>query len=257
MPKQKWRGGALIAPVPAVMVSCGNMEKSNIITVAWTGIINTNPPKTYISVRPQRHSYQIIKESGEFTINLTTEDLVKATDFCGMYTGKKVDKYVKIYSSAGKLVCDDGVDSDKNYTRTYKLTGKPGDIFTVKISDDMSAVWDVACSEAYSVSVDLPDEGVGIGNAFVISAFYFVVPAGRENFTVWSHGLTGNNILELRDRNGRSVKLAELNGKRMEIKHANPDPSKPSVWQLILRNRGTSTIGLENTTGEIFTELPF
>ena len=66
MSKIKWRGGALIAPLPPVMVSCGDMEKSNIITVAWTGIINTIPPKTYISVRPKRYSYDIIKKSGEF-----------------------------------------------------------------------------------------------------------------------------------------------------------------------------------------------
>lgn len=93
MGKIKWRGGALIAPLPAVMVSCGDMENSNILTVAWTGIINTIPPKTYISVRPKRHSYDIIKNSGEFTINLTSESLVTAADFCGMYTGRKVDKF--------------------------------------------------------------------------------------------------------------------------------------------------------------------
>ena len=93
--KVSWQGGALIAPVPAVMVSCGNMEKSNIITVAWCGITNTVPPKTYISVRPSRHSYNIIKESGEFIINLTPAALAKKADFCGIYTGKKVDKFEK------------------------------------------------------------------------------------------------------------------------------------------------------------------
>lgn len=95
MGKIKWRGGALIAPLPAVMVSCGDMDNSNIITVAWTGIINTIPPKTYISVRPKRHSYDMIKSSGEFTINLTSESLVPAADFCGMYTGRKVDKFAR------------------------------------------------------------------------------------------------------------------------------------------------------------------
>ncbi len=95
MSKIKWRGGALIAPVPPVMVSVGDMEKSNILTVAWTGIINTIPPKTYISVRPQRYSYNIIKESGEFVINLTPANLVKAADYCGIYTGAKVDKFEK------------------------------------------------------------------------------------------------------------------------------------------------------------------
>ena len=84
MAKMKWRGGALIAPLPPVMVSCGDMEKSNIITVAWTGIINTMPPKTYISVRPSRHSYNIIKESGEFVLNLTPSKLIQSADYCGI-----------------------------------------------------------------------------------------------------------------------------------------------------------------------------
>ena len=95
MSKIKWKGGALIAPVPPVMVSCGDMEKSNIITVAWTGITNTVPPKTYISVRPSRHSYNIIKERGEFVINLTPARLIKTADYCGIYTGAKVDKFAK------------------------------------------------------------------------------------------------------------------------------------------------------------------
>ena len=95
MKKLKWKGGTLLAPVPSVMVSCGDMEKSNIMTVAWTGIINTVPPKTYISVRPSRHSYNIIKESGEFVINLTPAHLAKAADYCGIYTGAKVDKFAK------------------------------------------------------------------------------------------------------------------------------------------------------------------
>ena len=77
------------------MISCGTMENSNIITVAWTGILNTVPPKTYISVRPRRHSHAIIRDSGEFVINLTTEPLIRAADYCGMYTGAKVDKFEK------------------------------------------------------------------------------------------------------------------------------------------------------------------
>ena len=85
--------GTLLAPLPAVMVSCGSMEKSNIITIAWTGIISTIPPRTYISVRPERYSYDIIKESGEFTINLPGSNLTKRTDLCGMKTGRKEDKF--------------------------------------------------------------------------------------------------------------------------------------------------------------------
>lgn len=93
MEKISWHGGTLVAPVPSVMVSVGDMEKSNIITVAWCGITNTVPPKTYISVRPERHSYKILKETGEFVINLTPSSLAKKADYCGMYTGKKVDKF--------------------------------------------------------------------------------------------------------------------------------------------------------------------
>ena len=95
MAKIKWRGGALLAPAPPALVSCGDMEHSNALAVAWTGIINTVPPKTYISVRPGRHSYSMIRESGEFVINLTSADMIKALDGCGMLTGAKVDKFKK------------------------------------------------------------------------------------------------------------------------------------------------------------------
>ncbi len=93
MSKVMWKPGTFIYPIPAVMVSCGTMEKSNIITVAWTGIINSNEPMCYISVRPERYSYNIIKESGEFVINLTSKDLTYATDWCGVKSGKNVDKF--------------------------------------------------------------------------------------------------------------------------------------------------------------------
>ena len=93
MPKTMWKPGTFVYPIPAVMVSCGSMEKSNIITVAWTGILNTNPAMCYISVRPERHSYKIIKETGEFVINLTSKELVYATDWCGVKSGRDVDKF--------------------------------------------------------------------------------------------------------------------------------------------------------------------
>ena len=93
MSKAMWKPGTFLYPIPAVMVSCGTMEKSNIITVAWTGILNTDPAMVYISVRPSRHSYNMIKEQGEYVINLTTRDLAKATDWCGVKTGAKVDKF--------------------------------------------------------------------------------------------------------------------------------------------------------------------
>ena len=93
MSKVQWKGGTFIYPIPAVMVSCGTMEESNIITVAWTGILNTNPAMCYISVRPERYSHDIIKENGEFAINLTTRQLAYATDWCGVKSGRDVDKF--------------------------------------------------------------------------------------------------------------------------------------------------------------------
>ena len=93
MAKELWKPGTFEYPIPAVMVSCGDMKKSNIITVAWTGIISSNPAQVYISIRPERYSYNIIKETGEFIINLTTEKLAYATDWCGVKSGKNVDKF--------------------------------------------------------------------------------------------------------------------------------------------------------------------
>ena len=84
-----------MAPLPAVMVSVGDMENSNIITVAWTGILSSDPPRTYISVRPSRHSHKMLLEKGEFVINLTNEALARTVDFVGIYTGAKVDKFEK------------------------------------------------------------------------------------------------------------------------------------------------------------------
>lgn len=93
MSKTLWKPGTFEYPIPAVMVSCGDMEKSNIITVAWTGILCTNPAKVYISIRPERYSYNIIKESKEFVINLTTKELAFATDWCGVKSGRDFDKF--------------------------------------------------------------------------------------------------------------------------------------------------------------------
>lgn len=94
MSKLTWKPGTMVYPVPAVMVTCGNKEiGENIITIAWTGTVCTNPPMCYISVRKQRYSYDLIKDTGEFVINLTTKDLVKATDYCGVKSGRDVDKF--------------------------------------------------------------------------------------------------------------------------------------------------------------------
>lgn len=94
MAKQSWKPGNMVYPLPAVMVTVrNNAGEDNIITVAWTGTVCTNPPMAYISVRPERHSYEMIKQSGCFVINLTTKDLAWATDYCGVTSGKEVDKF--------------------------------------------------------------------------------------------------------------------------------------------------------------------
>ena len=93
MARRNFKAGALTAPLPPVMVSVGDMENANIITIGWTGILSTIPPRTYISVRPQRHSYKILKEKREFVINLTTADQARIVDYAGIYTGAKVDKF--------------------------------------------------------------------------------------------------------------------------------------------------------------------
>ena len=92
--KETWKPGNMLYPLPAVMVSVTDGQgNDNIITVAWTGTICTNPPMVYISVRPSRYSYEMIKKTGEFVINLTTEDLAFATDYCGVRSGRDVDKF--------------------------------------------------------------------------------------------------------------------------------------------------------------------
>lgn len=102
MSKVMWKPGTFLYPIPVVMVSCGTMQESNIITVAWTGILNTNPAMVYISVRPTRHSYNIIKETKEFVINLTNEKLVYKTDWCGVKSGKDYDKFEQMHLTKEK-----------------------------------------------------------------------------------------------------------------------------------------------------------
>lgn len=92
--RENWRPGTMIYPVPAVLVSCGaSAEEYNMLTVAWTGTICSEPAMCYISVRPERHSYEIIKRTGEFVINLTTSALSRATDWCGVRSGRDYDKF--------------------------------------------------------------------------------------------------------------------------------------------------------------------
>lgn len=92
--KQNWKPGTMIYPLPAVLVGCGDSPETwNLITVSWVGTICTNPAMCYISVRPERHSYGLLRRTGEFVINLTTEEMARATDWCGVKSGSEYDKF--------------------------------------------------------------------------------------------------------------------------------------------------------------------
>ncbi|MBQ4353967.1 MAG: flavin reductase family protein [Clostridia bacterium] len=95
MSRIHWKGSALLAPVPSVMVTCGTAEKANIITVGWCGVVSTRPARVSISIRPERHSHAMIKETGNFVINLTPASLAEVCDYCGTVTGRCVDKVKK------------------------------------------------------------------------------------------------------------------------------------------------------------------
>jgi flavin reductase (DIM6/NTAB) family NADH-FMN oxidoreductase RutF len=105
MARINFKSGALLAPLPAVLVTVGNENEANVLTVAWTGIISTNPPRLYISVRPTRHSYKLLKESGEFVVNMPSADMVRAVDFAGIYTGAKVDKFKRCNFTRAESKC--------------------------------------------------------------------------------------------------------------------------------------------------------
>lgn len=101
--KQDWKPGNMIYPLPAAMISCGNLEGNyNIFTASWVGTICTNPPMCYVSIRPERYSYEIIRKTMEFVINLTTEELAYQTDWCGVRSGREYDKFKEMNLTPAK-----------------------------------------------------------------------------------------------------------------------------------------------------------
>ncbi len=97
MTKITWKPGTMLAPVPPALISCGTVDKPNVMTAAWTGIINSEPPMTYVSIRPSRYSHRLISESGEFVINLTNLPLAAAADYCGVKSGRDVNKFKEMH----------------------------------------------------------------------------------------------------------------------------------------------------------------
>ncbi|MEF9916444.1 MAG: flavin reductase family protein [Lachnospiraceae bacterium] len=103
MGKQIWKPGNMLYPLPTIMVSAADKEKkANIITVGWTGTVCSDPAMLYVSIRPERYTYHMIKETGEFVVNLTTEDLAFATDYCGVKSGQEVDKWKEMSLTKGQ-----------------------------------------------------------------------------------------------------------------------------------------------------------
>lgn len=137
--KLLWKAGNMVYPLPAVMVSVGDIDgESNILTVAWTGTVCTNPAMVYISVRPERYSYDLIKNSKEFVINLTTKDLARATDYCGVVSGRDVDKWEKTKLTKGKanqvkcpIIVESPVNIECQVTEIIKLGSH--DMFLAKV----------------------------------------------------------------------------------------------------------------------------
>ena len=109
MSKQSWKGSTLLNPEPPVLVSCGGLETPNLITIGWTGTICTQPSMVSISVRPERFSHHLIKESGQFAINLPTESLVRAVDWCGVKSGRETRQVCCLRPPRRAGLCADGL----------------------------------------------------------------------------------------------------------------------------------------------------
>lgn len=157
MSKVTWKAGNFIYPIPAVLVTVGTMKKSNIITVAWTGTINTNPAMLYISVRKERFSYSIIKKQKEFIINLTNENLAYATDFCGVKSGKDIDKFETLKLTKQKA----------NFVKCPMIGESPVSIECKVISESDLGSHTMFCAEVKAINVD--DKYIDKNGSFDIS----------------------------------------------------------------------------------------
>lgn len=147
MAKQSWKPGNMLYPVPAVLVSCRDKEGSdNVLTIAWAGTICSDPAMLSISVRKERHSYKMIKESGVFVVNLTTKDLVKATDYCGVKSGRDEDKFAAMGLSKGEaekinapIIMESPVNIECKVTQVLELGSHDmflAEVVNVQISDE-------------------------------------------------------------------------------------------------------------------------
>ncbi|MDE5555872.1 MAG: flavin reductase family protein [Muribaculaceae bacterium] len=161
--KQSWKPGTMVYPLPAALVSCGTFDgESNLLTVAWTGTICTNPPMLYISVRPERYSYEIIRRQMEFTLNLTTAAMARATDWCGVRSGRDYDKWAEtgLTRQRGvKVQCPAVAESPLSIECRVKQIMSLGshDMF---IADVLNVIADERYIDPYTGAFDLAASGL-------------------------------------------------------------------------------------------------
>lgn len=147
MAKQSWKPGNMLYPVPAVLVSCRDKEgNDNVLTIAWAGTICSDPAMLSISVRKERYSYPMIKESGEFVVNLTTKDLLRATDYCGVKSGRDEDKFAAAGLTKGEaeminapIIMESPVNIECKVTQVLELGSHDmflAEVVNVQVSDE-------------------------------------------------------------------------------------------------------------------------
>ncbi len=196
MSKKIWKPGTVLYPLPAIMVSCGNFESKkdlNIVTVAWTGIINTEPPMTYISLRPSRYSYDIIKNYNEFVINLTTANLAFQADFCGVKSGKNIDKFKHLNLTPQKSININApciAESPVNIECSVKEIKSLG-------------THDMFISEIVGVQVD--DKYIDENNKFHFDKYDPICYSHGEYYTLGKYmGKFGYSVQKKKNRNNKS-----------------------------------------------------
>ena len=148
MSKQSWKGSTLLNPEPPVLVSCGGLDKPNLITIGWTGTICTQPSMVSISVRPERYSHQLLCESGQFAINLPTEKLVRAIDWCGVKSGREVDKFAAcgLHAAPGSVLTDCPVLEESPVNLECRITQRiPLGSHDLFLAEVVAAMWTRAC----------------------------------------------------------------------------------------------------------------
>lgn len=211
-----WKPGTFIYPLPVVMVSSGTMEKSNIITVAWTGILNTNPAMVYISVRPSRYSYEMIKKQGEFVINLTTKKLAKATDWCGVKSGEKIDKFKEMKLTKEKA----------NFVKCPMIKESPVSVeCKVKEIKKMGS-HDVFIADVLAINAD--EKYIDEKGAFDISKCDLITYANGHYYTLDKKiGRFGFSVQKKKNKKINN-KNKEIKNKNKEIKNKTNNKNKKS-----------------------------